>query len=79
MGMTQPRVTNWTSQYHSDSLKVSLIMFSLKMVDYPMFFLSLSTWNDFGHLPDTQKGTQRWYLHYVCLPTQPLNKFWGGW
>ena len=49
------------------------------MVDYPMFFLSLSTWNDFGHLPDTQKGTQRWYLHYVCLPTQPLNKFWGGW
>ena len=39
--------TNWTSHLHQDSLKVSLIIFSLNMVEYPMSFLSLSTWNDF--------------------------------
>ena len=35
-------------------LKLSFIMFSLNLVDYPMFSLLLSTWNDLGHLPDTQ-------------------------
>ena len=28
-------VTNWTSHYHSESLKVSLIMFYLNIVDFP--------------------------------------------
>ena len=37
-------------------LKLSFIMFSLNLVDYPMFSLLLSTWKDFGHLPDTQWG-----------------------
>ena len=32
-----------TRHYHSDSSKVSLIMFYLNMVDYPMFFISMST------------------------------------
>ena len=32
------------SHYHSDSLKMSLIMFYFNIVDYTMFFLSLSTW-----------------------------------
>ena len=35
-------------------LKLSFIMSSLNLVDYPMFSLLLSTWNDLGHLPDTQ-------------------------
>ena len=35
-------------------LKLSFIMFSLNLVDYPMFSLLLSTWNDLGHLTDTQ-------------------------
>ena len=35
-------------------LKLSFLMFYLNLVDYPMFSLLLSTWNDLGHLPDTQ-------------------------
>ena len=43
------RVTNWTSHYHSDSFKVSFIMFYLNMVDYPVSFpfLSTLTWDTF--------------------------------
>ena len=33
---------------NSDSKEVSLIMFSLNIVEYPMSFLLLSTWNDLG-------------------------------
>ena len=40
------------------------MMFSLNLVDYPMFSLLLSTWNDLGHLPDTQ-GNKGIYLDYV--------------
>ena len=29
-------------------------MFYWVMMYYPMFFLSLSSWNELGHLPDTQ-------------------------
>ena len=36
-------VTNCTSNYHTESLKVSLIIFYLNMVDYPVFFPMLST------------------------------------
>ena len=35
------RVINWTTLYHSDSLKVLMIMFYLNMVGYPMSFISL--------------------------------------
>ena len=36
-------VANCTSNYHTESLKVSLIIFYLNMVDYPVFFPMLST------------------------------------
>ena len=44
----------------------SLIMFYLNMVDYPMFFLLLSTW--------TLRGTQCWYLNHV-LPLKPSTSY----
>ena len=46
-------VTNWNSHYNSDSFKVSLIMFYLNMVDYPVFFPSLTALT-LDNLPDTQ-------------------------
>ena len=42
-----------TGPLNSLTLKMSLIMFYLFMVDYPIFFVSLYTWNDFGRLLDT--------------------------
>ena len=50
-------LTHWTlGLIHVLSLatQTSFIMFSLNLVDYPMLSLLLSTWNDLGHLPDTQ-------------------------
>ena len=32
-----------------------IILLEHDRVDYPMFCLSLSTWNDLGNLPDNQK------------------------
>ena len=52
------------SHYHLDSLKVSLIIFYLSMVDYPMFFLLLSTRNDLGYLPETQGYSGLVYENY---------------
>ena len=51
------------SHYHLDSLKVSLIIFYLSMVDPPMFFLLLSTRNDLGYLPETQGYSGVVYEH----------------
>ena len=65
-----------TKDYHKDFLKVSLIMFYLKSVEYPMFFLLLSTRNFFGHLPDPQ-GYSR-HMSELCTPTQTLKKWWVG-
>ena len=50
MGITK----GYKLSYLLDSLKVSLIMIDLNLVDFPMFFLLLSTRNDLGYLPDTQ-------------------------
>ena len=56
-------------------------MFSLNLVDYPMFSLLLSTWNDLGHLPDTQLwvGGGGWWWWWVVahkiLVTSPEAKF----
>ena len=42
VGITQLRVTNWTSLYHTDSLfKESLILFDLNMVDYTVCIVML--------------------------------------
>ena len=50
----------------SPELKVSLIMFFLNMVYYPVFFPSLSTltWDTFL----TLRGTQGFYLNHVLPP-----------
>ena len=55
-------------------------MFSLNLVDYPMFSLLLATWNyyDLGHAPDTQ-GTKGMYLDYVgTLRPSKSYGWWGG-
>ena len=62
-------------------MKASL-MFSLNLVDYPMFSLVQSTWNDLAHLPDIQ-GTKGIYLDYVG-PLRPSKSYrarvgGGGW
>ena len=49
-------------------------MFYLNLVDYPMFSLLLSTWNDLGHLPDT-KGN---YLDHVGTLRHSKSYGWGG-
>ena len=73
---------NWVMDqslhYHLDSLKVSLIMFFLNIVDFPMFFLLLSTWNDLGHLPYTQGslGIGIWTLYCHSDPQKVVG--WGG-
>ena len=41
--MTQGYQLDQSSHYHSDSFKVSFIMFYLNMVDYPVFYTLLST------------------------------------
>eukprot|EP00494_Astrolonche_serrata_P021047 UN21281 len=41
-------------------------MFSLNLLDNPMFSLLLSTWNDLGHLPDTQGVLRGIYLDNVA-------------
>ena len=61
----------------NDSLKVSLIIFFLNMMDYPMFFIFLSTKNDQGHLSDT-KGYSGLVSNYV-LPLRPTKTYGGGW
>ena len=54
-------------------------MFFLNMVDYPVFFPSLSTltWDTFL----TLRGTQGFYLNHV-LPPRPSKSYravgWGG-
>ena len=54
--------TNWTSRYHSDSLKMSLIMVYYLNGGLSTTFSS-SCWpptrNDTGNLPDTQPGVCR--------------------
>ena len=70
------KLVNWVMDqslhYNLDSLKVSLIMFFLNIVDFPMFFLLLSTWNDFsGVLRD-------WYLNLI-LPLRPSKSCRVGW
>ena len=40
-------VTNLTTYYHSDSKNHSLIVFSLNMVDYLMFYILLAVHLDF--------------------------------
>ena len=78
-------VTNWTftiTQTHFYcsfwtfwSFKVTLIMFFLNMVDYPVFFPSLSTltWDTFL----TLRGTWGFYLNHV-LPPRPSKSYRVG-
>ena len=53
-------------------------MFSLNMLDYPMFFLSLSTWTWKNFL--TLRSNFAFYLNPV-LPPRPSKIYWvdGGW
>ena len=53
----------YTSHYHSGSLNVPFIMFFLNMVNYPVFFLLMSTltWDTFL----TLRGTWGFYLNHV--------------
>ena len=47
-----------------------------------MIFLLLSTYNDFIHLPDTQRGTWNFYLNhamYVCMYTHSNSFEVIGW
>ena len=57
-------VTNWTRHYHSDSLKVSMIILYLNTVDFPVFFTLLSTLTWDTSL--TLRGTKVIYLDYVA-------------
>ena len=52
-------------------------MFHLNLVDYPMFSLLLSTWNDLRHLPDTQGYYKVIYLDYVGR-LRPSKSYWRG-
>ena len=47
-------------------------MFFLTMMDYPMFFLFMSNWKNFGHLPDSQGWTG--LVSEPCWRTPPLSK-----
>ena len=51
--------------------QVSLMMFSLNMVDYPMSFLSLSTWDFFGGQVEGNFLRYSYSLSFVAGP--PLH------
>ena len=51
-------------------------MFYLNMMDYPMFFIFLSTKNNQGHLSDTKSYSG--LVSKLCIPTQTIQKLWGG-
>ena len=61
-------------------LKLSFIMFSLNMVDYPKFSLLLSTWNDLGHLPDTQAhlASSRGWIFFLSWANGQLRRVLGS-
>ena len=69
----------YTSHYHSGSLNVPFIMFFLNMVNYPVFFLLMSTltWDTFL----TLRGTWGFYLNHV-IPHRASKSYrvvgWGG-
>ena len=52
-------------------------MFSLNLVDYPMFSLLLSTWNDWDTFL-TLRGTKGIYLDYVGTLRPSKSYVWGG-
>ena len=54
-------MTNWTS--HTESFNVALMLFALSMVDYLMFFPSLSTLS--GDTFISLKGTWGFYLNHA--------------
>ena len=64
-------------------LKLSFIMFSLNLVDYPMFSLLLSTWNDLGHLPNTQVQLMMFSFNMLDYPIQLEETgkvgYWATW
>ena len=66
----------YTSHYHSGSLNVPFIMFFLNMVNYPVFFLLMSTltWDTFL----TLRGTWGFYLNHV-IPHRASKSYRVGW
>ena len=66
----------YISHYHSGSLNVPIIMFFLNMVNYPVFFPTLSTltWDTVL----TPRGTWGIYLDHIHLLTPFKSCGWGG-
>ena len=59
--------------------QVSLMMFSLTMVDYPMSFLLLSTWNFCGgQLQGTNPRCWWWPKRFLCQPQSLLDLYLIG-
>ena len=65
----------YTSHYHSGSLNVPFIMFFLNMVNYPVFFLLMSTlmWDTFLILRGSKSyGVGWWWVAHKILVSAPV-------